>query len=152
MAVVEEAPRVTVGDRTSVRTEPFGGGPLTAAALAGETPAGWYPPHPRGARAWSDQIEATRARFAGSTWLEELLPAIEPTGPARDRLIRAAQHGVVVTTGQQPGLFGGPMYTWTKAIGALVLADALEKACGIPVAPLFWAATDDADFAESSTT
>jgi uncharacterized protein YllA (UPF0747 family) len=44
------------------------------------------------------------------------------------------------------------MYTWTKAIGALAFADALEKACGLPVAPLFWAATDDADFAESSTT
>ena len=58
--------------------------------------------------------------------------------------------GVVVTTGQQPGLFGGPVYTWSKALSALALADALEGATGIPTAPVFWAATYDADFAESS--
>jgi bacillithiol biosynthesis cysteine-adding enzyme BshC len=141
------------GDRSStVRTESIGGGPLTVAMLQGDTPRAWYAPRPSGAAGWRERIAKTRARFAGSEWLDELLPAIEPTGLARDRLFRAAEHGVVVTTGQQPGLFGGPMYTWTKAIGALALADALEKACGIPVAPLFWAATDDADFAESSTT
>jgi uncharacterized protein YllA (UPF0747 family) len=58
----------------------------------------------------------------------------------------------VVTTGQQPGLFGGPLYTLYKALTALELADAIEAACGIPTAPIFWAATDDADLAEGSTT
>ena len=58
----------------------------------------------------------------------------------------------MVTTGQQPGLFGGPIYTWSKAVSALALADALEQATGVPVAPVFWAATDDADFAEASAT
>ena len=57
-----------------------------------------------------------------------------------------------MTTGQQPGLFGGPIYSWSKAISALALADMLEKATGIPTAPLFWAATDDADYAEASVT
>jgi bacillithiol biosynthesis cysteine-adding enzyme BshC len=87
-----------------------------------------------------------------SRWLDELWPAIEPGGVARERLERAAKKGIVVTTGQQPGLFGGPVYTWSKAIGVLALADTLERVCGMPVAPLFWAATDDADFAEASTT
>jgi uncharacterized protein YllA (UPF0747 family) len=59
---------------------------------------------------------------------------------------------VVVTTGQQPGLFGGPVYTWSKALGALAFADALESATGVPTAAVFWAATDDADFAEASST
>jgi hypothetical protein len=54
-------------------------------------------------------------------------------GGVPDRLARAvAARGVVVTTGQQPGLFGGPIYTWTKAISALALADALERATGCP--------------------
>ena len=44
------------------------------------------------------------------------------------------------------------MYTWSKAVGALALADALEAATGIPTAPVFWAATDDADFLEASST
>jgi bacillithiol biosynthesis cysteine-adding enzyme BshC len=64
----------------------------------------------------------------------------------------AAGHGVVVTTGQQPGLFGGPGYTWLKAISALAFADRLEREIGVPVAPIFWAATDDADFDEASST
>ena len=149
---MQEERAAIAGNRTSVLTEPLGGGPLTAAAVGGDAPAGWYPVHPRGVGAWREQIAATRARFGGAGWLQELMPAIQPTGPARERLLRAAEHGVVVTSGQQPGLFGGPMYTWTKAIGILALADALERACGVPVAPLFWAATDDADFAESSTT
>src|SRR5579862_9732066 len=145
-----ERPRVSA--LTAVRTEPLGGGPLTAAALAGTTPPGWYPPRPRGARDWRERAAATRARHDGATWLDELWPAILPTGAARERLQRAATHGVVVTSGQQPGLFGGPIYTWSKAIGVLALADALERLCGVPVAPLFWAATDDADFVEASTT
>jgi bacillithiol biosynthesis cysteine-adding enzyme BshC len=58
--------------------------------------------------------------------------------------------GVVVTTGQQPGLFGGPLMTLIKAISARALADAIQDATGIPAAPLFWAATDDADFEEAA--
>jgi bacillithiol biosynthesis cysteine-adding enzyme BshC len=37
-------------------------------------------------------------------------------------------------------------------VSALALADAIEAATGVPSAPLFWAATDDADFAEASWT
>jgi bacillithiol biosynthesis cysteine-adding enzyme BshC len=58
----------------------------------------------------------------------------------------------VVSTGQQPGLFGGAGYAWLKAVSALALADRLERDTGIPVAPVFWAATDDADFDEASFT
>ena len=56
----------------------------------------------------------------------------------------------MVTTGQQPGLFGGPAYTITKALSALALADELANGCGVPVAPVFWAATDDADWHEAA--
>lgn len=84
---------------------------------------------------------------------ERLRPAIEASGAAADRLHRVrAEGGLVVTTGQQPGLFGGPLYTWSKAMSALALANALEQATGIPTAALFWAATDDADFGEASST
>jgi len=79
--------------------------------------------------------------------------AIAPTGAAARRLDRVARgRGIVVTTGQQPGLFGGPLYTWSKAVSALALADEIERVTGIPAAPVFWAANDDADFAEASWT
>jgi bacillithiol biosynthesis cysteine-adding enzyme BshC len=136
-----------------VRTEPLGGTPLARAGLAGATPAGWYPERPRDVSAWRERTESVRRQFAAGAWLELLRPAMAAHGAAAARLERSAGGaGVVVTTGQQPGLFGGPLYAWTKAVSALALADALEAATGTPVAPVFWAATDDADFAEASRT
>jgi hypothetical protein len=129
-----------------VIAEPIGGGALTRAALDGSAPAGWFHPQPRGADEWRSHAETVRGAFPGARWLESLRPALTPSGAAAERLERvAAGHGVVVTTGQQPGLFGGPGYTWLKAISALAFADRLEREIGVPVAPVFWAATDDAD-------
>ena len=74
--------------------------------------------------------------------------------PARDTerlLARLAEPGAVaVTTGQQPGLFGGPLYTMHKAMSAAALAAELEAAWGRPVVPVFWLAGDDHDFAEAA--
>jgi bacillithiol biosynthesis cysteine-adding enzyme BshC len=90
---------------------------------------------------------------ARDSWYDALRPALAPSGFAAKRLDQvAAEKGVVVTTGQQAGLFGGPLYTLSKALTALGLADALEQRLGLPVAPVFWAATDDADFLEASVT
>jgi bacillithiol biosynthesis cysteine-adding enzyme BshC len=60
--------------------------------------------------------------------------------------------GYVVTTGQQPGLFGGPMYSLYKAVTAACLADALEARLGRPVAPVFWTASEDHDWEEANHT
>jgi bacillithiol synthase len=136
-----------------VIAEPIGGGALTRAALDGSAPAGWFLTRPRGADEWRSHAESVRSAFPGARWLESLRPALSPSGAAAERLERvAAGRGVVVTTGQQPGLFGGPGYTWLKAISALELANRLEREIGIPVAPIFWAATDDADFDEAAST
>ncbi len=54
---------------------------------------------------------------------------------------------VAVVTGQQPGLFGGPLYVLYKALGALKTAKLLE-ARGRPAVAVFWVASDDHDFAE----
>jgi uncharacterized protein YllA (UPF0747 family) len=135
-----------------LRTEPIGGSSLARAAQEGRAPASWYPPIPRGADAWRARCTQVAAGFAGRDWLRALAPAFGASGAARERLERvAAAGGVVVTTGQQPGLFGGPVYTWSKAIGALGMADALEE-IGVAAAPVFWAATDDGDFEEASIT
>ena len=135
-----------------VVTQPLTGNPLAAAAIAGTAPTGWYEAQPRDRGAWRERVERIRSGFTGD-WLTRLAPAIEATGAAKERIESvAAGRGVVVTTGQQPGLFGGPIYTLSKALSALALADALQKATGVPVAPVFWAATDDTDFKEASST
>jgi bacillithiol biosynthesis cysteine-adding enzyme BshC len=53
----------------------------------------------------------------------------------------------VVVTGQQPGLFGGPLYALGKAIAAARWAEALAGA-GPPAVAVFWVATEDHDWAE----
>lgn len=136
-----------------VVTESLGGGPLSRAAQDGQAPREWYRERPRGADAWKEHAEQVRGEFAASRWLAGLRPAFDASGAAAERLERvAAANGIVVTTGQQPGLFGGPTYTLLKAFSALALADRIERDTGIPAAPVFWAATDDADFAEASWT
>src|SRR5438309_11263294 len=57
-------------------------------------------------------------------------------GPGRDRL--AAGEVLAVTTGQQPGLFTGPLYTIYKGLSAVALARRLERAWKIPIVPAFW--------------
>ena len=133
-------------------TEPLGGSTLAQAAARDAAPNGWYVPRPRGAAAWSHRAREV-ASAADRGWLDALRPAFDATGAAAARLDTAARsNGVVVTTGQQPGLFGGPIYTWSKALSAIATADALQTATGVPVAPVFWAATDDSDLAEASWT
>ncbi len=133
-----------------VLTTSLGGGALALAGLAGTLPTAWHTPIPQSADEWKQRIRAT-ADSAPANWHVQLKDALGGAGTATARLSRvAARSGVVVTTGQQPGLFGGPLYTLSKALSALELADALERATGLPAAPVFWAATDDADFVEAS--
>jgi uncharacterized protein YllA (UPF0747 family) len=135
-----------------VRTESLGGSPLAQAAIAGEA-GQWYERRPSTVATWKARAQAVRASTRNAMWLDALRPALDPSGRAASRLQKVAQgQGVVVTTGQQPGLFGGPVYTWSKALSALALADEIEATTGVPTAPVFWAATDDADFAEASWT
>jgi len=55
---------------------------------------------------------------------------------------------VAVITGQQAGLFGGPLYTLLKAITALKIAAKLELEHRIPVVPVFWIDAEDHDWDE----
>ncbi|HEX2491651.1 MAG TPA: bacillithiol biosynthesis cysteine-adding enzyme BshC [Blastocatellia bacterium] len=58
---------------------------------------------------------------------------------------------VVVITGQQAGLFTGPLYTVFKALTAIKLAEHL-RAHGLNVVPMFWVASEDHDFEEVNHT
>lgn len=80
---------------------------------------------------------------------ESLLPAFTGiTEQQRERL--RDPRVLVVTTGQQPGLLTGPLYTVYKALSAVALAGQLEARWQRPVVPVFWNAGDDHDFAEGN--
>ncbi len=139
-------------DEPRVVTESLGGSPLARLAVEGRAPYDWYPSRPQNPNEWRERALRVSAEFDGG-WAERLAPAFVQRDASEKRLARTiAAKGIVVTTGQQPGLFGGPIYTTSKALSALALADAIESATGIPAAPVFWAATDDADFAEAAST
>lgn len=81
----------------------------------------------------------------------ELRAAFLPAAGSERLLARLADpSALAVTTGQQPGLFGGPLYTIHKAMSAAALATELEVAWGRPVVPVFWLAGDDHDLAEAA--
>ncbi len=58
---------------------------------------------------------------------------------------------VVVITGQQAGLFTGPLYTILKALTVIKLAEQL-RAQSVNAVPMFWVAAEDHDFAEVNHT
>lgn len=58
---------------------------------------------------------------------------------------------VVIITGQQAGLFTGPLYTIFKALTAIKLANELRER-GVNAVPVFWIAAEDHDFAEVNHT
>lgn len=68
-----------------------------------------------------------------------------------DAIGRLRQGAVAVISGQQVGLFGGPLYSLLKAVHAVALARELTER-GIDAVPLFWLATEDHDLAEINHT
>jgi bacillithiol synthase len=62
-------------------------------------------------------------------------------------LDRLSEGAVAVVSGQQVGLFGGPAFSFYKAISAIRTAQELTEK-GIPAVPVFWMATEDHDVDE----
>jgi bacillithiol biosynthesis cysteine-adding enzyme BshC len=55
---------------------------------------------------------------------------------------------VAVLTGQQAGLFGGPLFTLLKALTALKLADQVSREHNVPAVAIFWVEAEDHDWSE----
>ncbi len=66
-------------------------------------------------------------------------------------LQRLREGAFAVVTGQQVGLFGGPLMSLFKIASALALAKQVQRA-GIECVPVFWLATEDHDLDEVNQT
>jgi bacillithiol biosynthesis cysteine-adding enzyme BshC len=82
-----------------------------------------------------DALEAMNRRWgAGQATLDNL------------QLLRESDC-IAVVSGQQAGLFTGPLYTVYKALSAVKLAGCLQQR-NTKAVPVFWIASEDHDFAE----
>jgi bacillithiol biosynthesis cysteine-adding enzyme BshC len=77
----------------------------------------------------------------------ELVDVLAEQNPQAGKLEALYAGAGIVVTGQQVGLFGGPMFTPLKAATAIARARQ-ATASGRPHAAVFWLATEDHDFAE----
>jgi bacillithiol biosynthesis cysteine-adding enzyme BshC len=126
---------------------------FTSSYLAHEAIARRFIPLDFGAP--GDRVARARAAACRATPAEMIAvlrdqQARLPSSAARAGAVEALAAGgaAVVATGQQVGLFLGPMYGFYKAASAVAVARALEQESGVRCVPLFWLQTEDHDFAE----
>ncbi len=76
--------------------------------------------------------------------------AFAPLTPEQSIHLDAAgsANAIFLLTGQQPGLFGGPILWLYKALTCAALAKEWSVKLSRPVIPIFWVAGDDADLEE----
>jgi bacillithiol biosynthesis cysteine-adding enzyme BshC len=74
-------------------------------------------------------------------------PPQNPSGSAAGALRALEQGAGAILTGQQVGLFGGPLFSAFKAATAIARARK-SSAAGHPHVAVFWLASEDHDFAE----
>jgi bacillithiol synthase len=111
--------------------------------------------NPRLASTYEKRADAIVGQFSQShraALIETLNPYMTSLGASQtslDLLERLRdERSVAVVTGQQAGLFSGPMYTLYKAMSAVGLAKRLEQTLDRPVIPVFWVASEDHDWGE----
>lgn len=107
-----------------------------------------YPPTPEGVLASAKAVVldgSIRRRVVEI--LFEQNRAFGSDGSVVENLERLGVGAVAVVTGHQVSLFGGPAYSFYKALSAVSLAKRL-RAAGIDAVPVFWLATEDHDLAE----
>ena len=127
--------------------------PFSSSYFAGEAAAcGFLPRDFRSAadRAASARTAAGRRADAAVVAALRAQEARLPPSAARAANLDALAAGgtAVVATGQQVGLFLGPLYGFYKAASAVAVARALSAEAGVRCLPLFWLQTEDHDFVE----
>jgi bacillithiol biosynthesis cysteine-adding enzyme BshC len=106
--------------------------------------------------AWTQTIQRVQQSPRNRAALAKVVSAqLERRGAhthARAAATRLADSDTVaIVTGQQAGVFGGPLYTLLKAVTAIRLARRLSLAYGIAAIPVFWVEAEDHDWEEVRT-
>jgi bacillithiol biosynthesis cysteine-adding enzyme BshC len=113
----------------------------------------FYAGSPADPEAWRSAIARVQQVPRDRDGLVEVLESQLTRRGAPDQARAAARkladpRTVALVTGQQAGLFGGPLYTLLKALTAAKLAADVEAQFGVPVVTVFWDHGEDHDWAE----
>jgi bacillithiol biosynthesis cysteine-adding enzyme BshC len=103
--------------------------------------------------AWADAIARTQAHERRRTEIARVIAdqqsrrGAPPRAREAGRLL-ADRRTVAIVTGQQAGLFGGPVFTLLKAMTAIKLAEQVLRDHGVPAVAVFWIDAEDHDWEE----
>ncbi len=115
--------------------------------------------NPAEPEAWGEvigQVQAhsharSRHAVADAILAQQTLRGAPPEARAAAERLRDAST-VAIVTGQQAGLFGGPLFTLLKAVTAIKLAARVRQEHGVPAVPIFWIDAEDHDWNEVAGT
>ena len=102
------------------------------------------------------EVQQKAERVSGFVDREKLIDALKDfhsklgiSAAQTDQVKKLSQNNALaVVTGQQLGMYGGPVFTIYKTLTAIALARKYEQELNIPVVPAFWMADEDHDFEE----
>ena len=102
---------------------------------------------------WRDAIGRTQRHARNRSAIADIVQAQQRRRGAPPAAMAAAgqlrdPETVAVVTGQQAGLFGGPLFTLLKAVTAIRLAERLREEHGVPAVAIFWIDAEDHDWEE----
>jgi bacillithiol synthase len=115
--------------------------------------ADFFAGNPDDPAAWRDAIARTHQHRRQREAVADVVQAQQRDRGAPDAAISATAllrdpKTVAIVTGQQAGLFGGPLFTLLKALTAIRLANQVRTEHGVPTVPVFWIDAEDHDWDE----
>jgi bacillithiol synthase len=115
--------------------------------------ADFFAGNPDDPAAWRDAIARTHQHSRQRDAMADLVQAQQRHRGAPDAAISASAllrdpRTVAIVTGQQAGLFGGPLFTLLKALTAIRLAEQVRAEHGVPTVAVFWIDAEDHDWDE----
>jgi len=114
---------------------------------------GFFAGNPADPAAWRDAVARTQRHSRPHQAIAGIIEAQQLRRGAPPQALVAAERlrdprTVAVVTGQQAGLFGGPLFTLLKSVTAIRLAERVSAELHVPAVAIFWVDAEDHDWDE----